>query len=112
MFKNTTFGTIELPEGLTIVPHSMFRFSQGENVIIPTSVTAIDEFAFFKARIKNLVLKCDTLIKEIRYWGLLNAHIENLYVAPHLVEKYKQSTEWIHPYIYLGKILPLSEYHP
>ena len=114
IFKNTTFGTIELPEGLGKVPHSMFRFSQGENVIIPSSVTAIDELSFNSARIKNLVFKGDTLIDKISYWGILYARIENLYVAPHLVETYKQSAEWNSQAMqgYLGKILPLSEYQP
>ena len=90
----------------------MFRFSQGENVIIPTSVTAIDELAFHSARIKNLVLKGSDYIDVIRYWGILYARIENLYVAPHLVEKYKQSTKWNSNAMqgYLGNILPLSEY--
>ena len=113
MFKNTTFGTIELPEGLSKVPHSMFRFSQGENVIIPSSVTAIDELSFNSARIKNLVFKGDTLIEKIYYWGILYARIENLYVAPHLVEKYKQSSIWDSQKMqgHLGNILPLSEYH-
>ena len=113
MFKNTTFGTIELPEGLSKVPRSMFRFSQEENVIIPSSVTAIDEFSFNSARIKNLVFKGDTLIEKIYYWGILYARIENLYVAPHLVEKYKQSSIWDSQKKqgHLGKILPLSEYH-
>lgn len=112
MFKNTTFGTIELPEGLTLVPHSIFRFSQGENVIIPSSVTGIDELAFNRARIKNLVFKGDTVIEKIYYWGILYARIENLYVAPHLVDTYKQSTIWNSAAMggYLGKILPLSEY--
>ena len=112
MFKNTTFGTIELPEGLTIVPHSMFRFSQGENVIIPSSVTAIDELSFNNARIKNLVFKGDTFIEKIYYWGILYARIENLYVAPHLVETYKQSAKWNSAAMqgYLGNILPLGEY--
>ena len=112
MFKNTTFGTIELPEGLTIVPHSMFRFSQGENVIIPSSVTAIDELSFNNARIKNLVFKGDTFIGKIYYWGILYARIENLYVAPHLVETYKQSAKWNSAAMqgYLGNILPLGEY--
>ena len=111
-FENTTFGTIELPEGLNIVPFSMFRFSQGENVIIPSSVTAIDEISFSSARIKNLVFKGDTLIEEIGYWGILYAHIENLYVAPQLVKKYKQSSKWNSDAMqgYLGNILPLSEY--
>ena len=114
MFKNTTFGTIELPEGLSKVLHSMFRLSQGENVIIPSSVTAIDELSFNSARIKNLVFKGDTLIEKIYYWGILYARIENLYVAPHLVEKYKQSSIWNSQAMqgYLGNILPLSEYHP
>ena len=112
MFKNTTFGTIELPEGLTIVPHSMFRFSQGENVIIPSSVTAIDELSFNNARIKNLVFKGDTFIEKIYYWGILYARIENLYVAPHLVETYKQSAKWNSAAMqgYLGNILPLGKY--
>ena len=90
----------------------MFRFSQGENVIIPSSVTAIDELSFNSARIKNLVFKGDTLIDKISYWGILYARIENLYVAPHLVETYKQSAEWNSQAMqgFLGKILPLSEY--
>ena len=114
MFKNTTFGTIELPEGLTIVPHSMFRFSQGENVIIPSSITVINELSFNSARIKNLVLKGSNYIDTIKYWGILYARIDTLYVAPHLVETYKQSTKWNSRAMqgYLGEILPLSEYHP
>ena len=114
MFKNTTFGTIELPEGLTIVPHSMFRLSQGENVIIPSSITVIDELSFNSARIKNLVLKGSNYIDTIKYWGILYARIDTLYVAPHLVETYKQSTKWNSRAMqgYLGEILPLSEYHP
>lgn len=114
MFKNTTFGTIELPEGLTIVSHSMFRFSQGENVIIPSSITVIDELSFNSARIKNLVLKGSNYIDTIKYWGILYARIDTLYVAPHLVETYKQSTKWNSRAMqgYLGEILPLSEYHP
>ena len=114
MFKNTTFGTIELPEGLIIVSHSMFRFSQGENVIIPSSITVIDELSFNSARIKNLVLKGSNYIDTIKYWGILYARIDTLYVAPHLVETYKQSTKWNSRAMqgYLGKILPLSEYHP
>ena len=113
MFKNTTFGTIELPEGLTIVPHSMFRLSQGENVIIPSSITVIDELSFNSARIKNLVLKGSNYIDTIKYWGILYARIDTLYVAPHLVETYKQSTKWNSRAMqgYLGEILPLSEYH-
>ena len=114
IFKNTTFGTIELPEGLTIVPHSMFRFSQGENVIIPSSITVIDELSFNSARIKKLVLKGSNYIDIIKYWGILYARIDTLYVAPHLVETYKQSTKWNSRAMqgYLGEILPLSEYHP
>lgn len=114
MFKNTTFGTIELPEGLTIVPHSMFRFSQGENVIIPSSITVIDELSFNSARIKKLVLKGSNYIDIIKYWGILYARIDTLYVASHLVETYKQSTKWNSRAMqgYLGEILPLSEYHP
>ena len=114
MFKNTTFGTVELPEGLTIVPHSMFRFSQGENVIIPSSITVIDELSFYSARIKKLVLKGSNYIDIIKYWGILYARIDTLYVASHLVETYKQSTKWNSRAMqgYLGEILPLSEYHP
>ena len=112
IFKNTTFGTIELPEGLTIVPHSMFRHSQGECVIIPSSVIAIDEFSFYTARIKKLVLKCNNYIDTIKYWGILSARIDTLYVASHLVETYKQSTKWNSQAMqgYLGNIRPLSEY--
>ena len=111
-FENSTFGTIELPEGLIIIPNSMFRFSQGENVIIPSSVIAIDELSFNSARIKKLVLKGSNYIDAIRYWGILFARIDTLYVAPHLVDTYKQSTIWNSAAMqgYLGKILPLSEY--
>lgn len=110
-FKNTTFGTVELPEGLDKVPYSIFCFSQGENVIIPSSVTSINELSFHEARIKNLVLKGDMFIEDIYYWGILGVHIENLYVAPHLVDIYKQSTKWGRGmYVYIRNILPLSEY--
>ena len=113
-FERSIFGTISLPEELTIVPNSIFRYSQGECVITPSSVIAIDEFSFNSARIKNLVLKGSNYIDTIRYWGLLYARIDTLYVAPHLVETYKQSTKWNSQAMqgYLGKILPLSEYHP
>ena len=111
-FERSIFGTISLPEGLTKVPNSMFRFSQGECVIIPSSVTAIDELSFNSARIKKLVLKGSNYIDAIRYWGILAARIDTLYVAPHLVDTYKQSTIWNSAAMdgYLGKILPLSEY--
>ena len=113
-FERSIFGTISLPEGLTKVPNSMFRFSQGECVIIPSSVIVIDELSFNSARIKKLVLKGNNYIKSIRYWGILAARIDTLYVAPHLVETYKQSAEWNSAAMqgYLGEILPLSEYHP
>ena len=111
-FESSIFGTISLPEGLTMVPNSMFRYSQGECVIIPSSVTAIDEFSFHAARIKKIVFKGNNYIDTIRYWGILYARIETLYVASHLVEKYKQSTKWNSRAMqgYLGEILPLSEY--
>ena len=113
-FERSIFGTISLPEGLTMVPHSMFRYSQGECVIIPSSVTAIDELSFHTARIKKLVFKGNNYIDTIRYWGILAARIDTLYVASHLVETYKQSTKWNSQAMigYLGQILPLSEYHP
>ena len=113
-FERSIFGTISLPEGLTMVPNSMFRYSQGECVIIPSSVIAIDELSFNSAKIKNLVLNGSNYIDIIRYWGLLFARIDTLYVAPHLVEKYKQSTKWNSQDMqgYLGQIRPLSEYHP
>ena len=112
IFKNTTFGTIELPEGLIIVPHAMFRNSQGECVIIPSSVTVFDELFFHEARIKKVVLKGSNYIDVNSYWCILAARIETLYVAPHLVDTYKQSTQWKgeNRYGYLGNILPLSEY--
>ena len=112
-FERSIFGTISLPEGLTKVPNSMFRFSQGECVIIPSSVIVIDELSFYSARIKNLVLKGSNYIETINYWGILHARIDTLYVAPHLVETYKQSTKWNSRAMqgYLGEILPLSEYH-
>ena len=111
-FKSTTFGTIILPEGLTMVPHSMFRYCQGECIVLPPSVIAIDELSFNNARIKNLVLKGSNYIETINYWGILYARIDTLYVAPHLVETYKQSTKWNSRAMqgYLGEILPLSEY--
>ena len=111
-FENSTFGTIELPEGLTIVPHSIFRKSQGECIIIPSSVTAIDELSFYGARINKLVLKGSDYIDTIRYWGILSARIDTLYVTPHLVDTYKQSTKWNSQAMqgYLGEVLPLSEY--
>ena len=113
-FERSIFGTISLPEGLTIVPNSIFRYSQGECVIIPSSVIAIDELSFHTARIKKLVLKCNNYIATIRYWGILAARIDTLYVASHLVETYKQSTKWNSKAMqgYLGQIRPLSEYHP
>ena len=112
-FKSVTFGTIILPEGLTMVPHSMFRYCQGECVVLPPSVIAIDELSFNNARIKKLVLKGSNYIDIIRYWGLLFARIDTLYVASHLVETYKQSTKWNSQAMqgYLGQIRPLSEYH-
>ena len=112
-FESSIFGTISLPEGLTIVPKSMFRFSQGECVIIPSSVTVIDELSFHNARIKRLVLKGSDYINPNRYWSILAARIETLYVAPHLVDTYKQSTQWNSQAMqgYLGNILPLSEYY-
>ena len=96
-----------------MVPHSMFRYCQGECVVLPPSVIAIDELSFNNARIKNLVLKGSNYIETINYWGILYARIDTLYVAPHLVETYKQSTKWNSRAMqgYLGKILPLSEYH-
>ena len=113
-FERSIFGTISLPEGLTMVPNSMFRYSQGECVIIPSSVIAIDDLSFHTARIKKLVLKGSNYIDIIKYWGILYARIDTLYVAPHLVETYKQSSKWNSQAMqgYLGKILPLSEYHP
>ncbi len=95
-----------------MVPHSMFRYSQGECVIIPSSVTAIGVLSFNSARIKKLVLKGSNYIDTISYWGILYARIETLYVAPHLVDTYKQSTKWNSQAMqgYLGNILPLSEY--
>ena len=92
----------------------MFRYSQGECVIIPSSVIAIDDLSFHTARIKKLVLKGSNYIDIIKYWGILYARIDTLYVAPHLVETYKQSSKWNSQAMqgYLGKILPLSEYHP
>lgn len=112
-FERSIFGTISLPEGLTMVPNSMFRYSQGECVIIPSSVIAIDELSFNSARIKKLVLKGNNYIDTIRYWGILAVRIDTLYVASHLVETYKQSTKWNRQAMqgYLGNILPLSEYH-
>nr|DAN27177.1 MAG TPA: hypothetical protein [Caudoviricetes sp.] len=91
----------------------MFRYSQGECVIIPSSVIAIDELSFNSARIKKLVLKGNNYIDTIRYWGILAVRIDTLYVASHLVETYKQSTKWNRQAMqgYLGNILPLSEYH-
>lgn len=112
-FESSTFGTIELPEGLIMAPYSMFRFSQGECVIIPSSVTVFDELFFHEARIKKVVLKGSNYIDVNRYWCILAARIETLYVAPHLVDTYKQSTQWKgeNRYGYLGNILPLSEYY-
>ena len=80
--------------------------------MLPPSVIAIDELSFNSARIKNLVLKGGNYIDTINYWGILYARIDTLYVAPHLVETYKQSTRWNSQAMqgYLGEILPLSEY--
>ena len=112
VFINSHFDTIQLPEGLKIVPHSMFRSSQGECVIIPSSVTEIDELTFYNARIKKLVLKGSNYINPNRYWSILTAQIKTLYVAPHLVDTYKQSTKWNSQAMqgYLGQVLPLTEY--
>ena len=103
-----------LPEGLVDVPHSMFRGCKGKTVILPSTIIGIDELAFNNAHINNLVIKGDKYIDNIRYWGILFARFDTLYVAPHLVETYKQSAEWNSQAMqgFLGKILPLSEYHP
>ena len=95
-----------------MVPHSMFRYCQGECVVLPPSVIAIDELSFNNARIKNLVLKGSNYIDIIKYWGILYARIDTLYVAPHLVEAYKHSSKRNSQAMqgYLGQVRPLSEY--
>lgn len=106
-FMRTTFGTVEVPAGMQSLSNSMFRFCNGENIIIPTSVIKIEELTFHKAKIKNLVLKGDTYIDNNKYWSVLGSKIDNLYVASHLIETYKQNNGWR-----LAKnILPLNEYH-
>ena len=112
-FAGSTFGTIMLPEGLKVVPHSMFENCKGECVIIPATATALDELVFHDSEIKNLVLKGDVLLEADRYWCCLGCHLDNLYVASHLIEEYRQSPNWGKKILfYIKHIRPLSEYQP
>ena len=112
-FQSATFDTIILPEGLEFVPVAMFRQSKGNIVILPSTIKGISETSFNGAKLNNLILKSTEYISIVRYWGLLYARIDNLYVANYLVDTYKQSTIWNSQKIqgYLGNILPLSEYN-
>ena len=102
-----------LPEGLKVVPHSMFANCKGECVIIPATATALDELVFHDSEIKNLVLKGDVLLEADRYWCCLHCHLDNLYVASHLIEEYRQSPDWCkREEFYIKHIRPLSEYQP
>lgn len=113
-FLKCTIGTIILPEGLTQTYGSMFQECKAENVIIPSTLTSFNDMSFHQARIKNLVIKGDQMVNSDFYWCTLYAHIDNVFVAPDLVEEYKKDRHFQSEAIqgYIGLIRPLSEYHP
>lgn len=94
VFMNSHFDTIQLPEGLKIIPHSMFRKSVGKQVIIPASVMSCSELVFNNAIIDKLVIMGDNLLVAARYWSLLGMKTKGIYVQAHLVEEYKKTTPW------------------
>ena len=93
-FENCKFGTIILPEGMITVPNAIFKASEGDTVVLSSSIIIIGETSFFQARIKNLIITGNEYIRIIKYWGLLHANIQNIYVKDNLVDTYKQSSKW------------------
>ena len=112
-FENCKFGTIILPKGMITVPNRIFKASEGDTVVLSSSIIIIGETSFHQARIKNLIITGNEYIRIINYWGLLYANIQNIYVKDNLVDTYKQGSKWNSNAIqgYIGNILPISEYH-
>lgn len=105
-FMGSNFDTIQLPEGLKVIPHSMFSKSVGKQVIIPASVMSCSELVFNNAIIDKLVIMGDNLLEAARYWSLLDMKTKGIYVQAHLVEEYKKTTPWSN---YAKFIYPLNE---
>lgn len=106
VFTNSHFDTIQLPEGLKIAPHSMFRKSVGKRVILPASIESVNELIFHDALIDNIVILSDKVVNAQRYWCLLGMRVKGIYVQAHLVEEYKKTTPWSN---YAKFIYPLNE---
>ena len=106
VFMNSHFDTIQLPEGLKIAPHSMFRKSVGKRVILPASIESFDELIFHDALIDNIVILSDKVVNAQKYWCLVGTRVKGIYVQAHLVEEYKKTKPWSY---YAKFIYPLNE---
>ena len=71
MFMEATFGKVVLPEGMKLVSHSMFAHAVGDTVILPSTITALDELVFWECKIKIIVIKSPQVIDASAYWCLL-----------------------------------------
>ena len=93
-FMNSHFDTIQLPEGLKIVPHSMFMKSVGKKVILPASIERLGQLAFKEALIDNLVILSNKVVNARTYWAILGIRVKGIYVQEHLIEEYKNTVPW------------------
>ena len=110
MFMEATFGKVVLPEGMKLVSHSMFAHAVGDTVILPSTITALDELVFWECKIKTIVIKSPQVIDASAYWCLLTPYpVEKVYVPDNLVESYKAEKWWS---LHKDYIRPLSEYQP
>lgn len=90
-------GTAELPEGVTSVGKSCFRFTPIQKVILPTTYTTVGEDVFLSANnVTEIVFKGDVKVIELSAFDapkLTTIDFSNCSTAPTLVEGYAPSSD-------------------
>lgn len=109
MFMNSSVKRAEIPEGLTILPSSLFQYSYHlEELVLPSTLVNIAGNALNGVgnRGDGLVIVCKATTPP-NAGGLVNTtNILAIYVPDASVDAYKAATNWS---TYASKIKPISE---
>ncbi|MDE7108274.1 MAG: leucine-rich repeat protein, partial [Clostridiales bacterium] len=85
LLNNLLVGTVILPEGIESISAGLFTYSNIGTLVIPASVTKIDDFAFRATKVSNFRLAENSQLKEIGAFAFGGAAIDS-YILPEGLE--------------------------
>ena len=87
-------GLLTIPSGISVIPQRLFQGAKVSSVVIPSTVSEINEFAFYGCNNMSSLYVYATTPPTINGTNVFNNMTGTIYVPAESVEAYKTASGW------------------